>query len=86
LEPHIKKQKIFNPRYIERIKIDGVDVWTGHAVMGSELDITDVNLQYSDGLVPINVLEFDNNMEGGVFRLYFLMSDGSLNETENFQE
>lgn len=62
---------------IQEVKINGVVDWSGAQSSGALLDITNVILTASSGLLPIDRLFFDASMTGTHFVVKFIMTDTS---------
>ena len=82
-----------NGEEIEEIKIDNTKVWSkngpgtpeGKQSSGTELDIQDVTMIEGGGVLSINKIKFDKDMEGATLNMIFTMGDATLKTVSNIQ-
>jgi prepilin-type N-terminal cleavage/methylation domain-containing protein len=55
----------------------GIEEWSGSESSETVLELTDLNLASSDGLVNVDYLTFDSDLSGATLNLDFVMGDGS---------
>jgi type II secretory pathway pseudopilin PulG len=67
---------------LQNIKINGSTVWSGSVTSGTLLDITNVTLIAGADAVPIDSIDFSNNMANSVITVTYVMTDGSTSSTE----
>lgn len=70
-------------RRTQTVRIDSTDVWTGNAVTGATLNITDVSLTASQ-TKNMDYMRYNGDMSGRTFTIQFLMIDGSSLTTSGF--
>lgn len=70
-------------RRTQTVRIDGADVWTGSAVTGATLNITDVSLTASQ-TKNMDYMRYNGDMSGRTFTIQFQMIDGSSLTTSSF--
>jgi hypothetical protein len=70
-------------RRTQIVRIDGTNVWTGNAVTGATLNITDVNLSASQ-TKNMDYMRYNGDMSGRTFTIQFQMIDGSSLTTPSF--
>lgn len=64
------------------IRIGGSTVWSGSAVSGTLLDITNVTLVSGEDPIPIEYIDFNGNMANTTVLVTFTMTDSSTMSTE----
>jgi len=64
------------------IIINGLTVWSGTALSGTELDITDTTLISSNSPISIDRFRFSNNMNNSTITVLYTMADNSTASTE----
>lgn len=65
-----------NAQNMERIRIGNTNVWSGSAVSGTEIDITDQTIANADGQIGTSY-RFSGNMNGATFSITFVLGDGT---------
>lgn len=63
---------------ITQVQINGSNVWTGSQSSGSTLDLTNYVLSPTAGIINLDILAFDAQIDGGDFNLAFILGDGSI--------
>jgi len=66
---------------ITRIIIGGTTVWTGSQPTGSILDISDYSVATTSGVVNINTIDFDDQMNNAELDFEFTFVDESVNKS-----
>lgn len=64
-----------------QIGAGGVE-WSGSSGTDTTVDLTDFTLATIDGIVDIDYVAFDSNMDGATLNLGFVTGDGSTNKVE----
>jgi len=60
------------------VTINSSLVWSGSALLGSTVDITNTILTAAHGAYNLNSLEFSKNIAGYILSIDFIMSDSSV--------
>ncbi|OGH11263.1 MAG: hypothetical protein A2857_06585 [Candidatus Levybacteria bacterium RIFCSPHIGHO2_01_FULL_36_15] len=62
---------------MNKIRINGIDVWTGSVKSGNTVTISNVSLNPDTRNVPIDFIQFSRNITGSTVNITFIMSDNS---------